>query len=129
MRAIGSIQVPWQGPADDDVHTRCQDIAIQLRAKAFNLLTSTSFFFLVMLFFWSFSGWGAALLTGGLRQRVAGRNGADQGSKLACRAWLAKAKASSFPFPPHPPSLGLPRRLILSSSLAHLPAPPERLLT
>lgn len=29
-------------------------------------LTSTSFLFLLMLFFCSFSGWGAALLTGGL---------------------------------------------------------------
>lgn len=51
--------------------TRPKNINIRLKAKQFNLLTSTSFFFLVMLFFWSFSGWGAALLTGGLEQRVA----------------------------------------------------------
>lgn len=51
--------------------TRCHNISITLKTKQFNFLTSTSFFFLVILFFWSFSGWGAALLTGGLQQRVA----------------------------------------------------------
>lgn len=73
MRAIRSTQVHAKasvGHVDGDV-TRPKNINIRLKAKQFNLLTSTSFFFLVMLFFWSFSGWGAALLTGGLERRVA----------------------------------------------------------
>ena len=63
------------GLADGDVHQA--DLRTSMadgRTKWCNLLTSTSFFFLVMLFFWSFSGWGAALLTGGLEQRVSKRS-------------------------------------------------------
>lgn len=55
--------------ANEDVTWLCQGISNQINAWLLNLLTSTSFFFLVMLFFWSFSGWGAARLTGGLKQK------------------------------------------------------------
>ena len=37
------------------------------------ILTSTNFFFLDTLFFCSFSGWGAARLTGGLDQSQSAR--------------------------------------------------------
>lgn len=93
--------------------SRCQSISVWLKAEALNLLTSTSFFFLVM-FFWSFSGWGAALLTGGLEQRVARGTSVDQ---------RRPEPGSSLPAPPP----GDPPPGLIQSSPP--PPTPEKLLT
>lgn len=90
--------------------SRYQSISVRLKAEALNLLTSTSFFFLVM-FFWSFSGWGAALLTGGLEQRVARGTSVDQ---------RRPEPGSSLPAPPPQGTLHLGL-----FSLPHLHPPPK----